>query len=97
MVVGDVPYLPEAAPDCIAAQGACSYPRADVLDGHSDALARAAHDLGVPVIDLTPYLCTTSCDAVIGGLIVYQDRHHLTVTFARTLAPYVAEQVAAAR
>ena len=33
------------------------------------------------------------CPAVIGGVTVYRD-HHLTVTYARTLAPYVQRGLA---
>ena len=45
---------------------------------------------GSMLLDLTPYYCRDGgCPAVIGGVTVYRDPHHLTVTYARTLAPYV--------
>lgn len=38
--------------------------------------------------DLTDYFCNeTTCPPVIGNVIVYRDTHHITATYAKTLAP----------
>jgi peptidoglycan/LPS O-acetylase OafA/YrhL len=48
----------------------------------------------VSAIDLTRYYCTkTTCPAVIGGVDVYRDKHHVTETYVRTLAPYLGAQL----
>ena len=49
------------------------------------------------MIDLTDFYCDASkCPVVIGGVDVYADNNHLTVTFARTLAPYLYRDLVAA-
>jgi peptidoglycan/LPS O-acetylase OafA/YrhL len=43
---------------------------------------------GAPVIDLSARICPTDpCPPIIGRRVVYRDHHHLTATFAATLAP----------
>jgi len=42
------------------------------------------------LLDLTGVLCPDNhCPAVLGNVTVYRDRHHLTATFATTLAPRI--------
>ncbi|MCP3032910.1 acyltransferase [Halobacillus sp. A1] len=44
--------------------------------------------------DLTDKFCEEDvCHPVIGNIVVYQDGHHMTRTYAKTLAPYVGEEV----
>ncbi|SFF58538.1 Peptidoglycan/LPS O-acetylase OafA/YrhL, contains acyltransferase and SGNH-hydrolase domains [Halobacillus alkaliphilus] len=44
--------------------------------------------------DLTDKFCNEDvCKPIIGNVLVYQDGHHLTRTYAKTLAPYVGEKV----
>ena len=46
------------------------------------------------LVDFTNVYCdATKCDAVIGGVIVNRDENHLTNTFARTLAPYIEQEI----
>ncbi|WP_051551244.1 acyltransferase family protein [Nocardioides sp. URHA0020] len=80
-------------PACLALHGddpdACSGPR-DVWESGdpSIAAARQLADRGVSIADLTDSLCdTTTCWSAIGGVVVYADGHHLTNTYARTVAP----------
>jgi peptidoglycan/LPS O-acetylase OafA/YrhL len=45
---------------------------------------------GVIPVDLTDYFCGDEfCQGVIGGVLVVRDDHHLTTTYAETLAPYL--------
>ncbi|MGP4074844.1 acyltransferase family protein [Halobacillus sp. K22] len=47
--------------------------------------------------DLTDKFCNEDeCKPIIGNVLVYQDGHHLTRTYAKTLAPYVGEEVSEA-
>lgn len=93
---------PRAAPgtlDCVertVAAGdptgqACALPRSQALI--PDALAVAARDQhkpGIGVVDLTPFYCGPRfCFAVIGGVLVHSDDHHVTALFNSTLAPYL--------
>jgi peptidoglycan/LPS O-acetylase OafA/YrhL len=94
VAIRDDPYISAPAPDCVAANPQCAFPRKDALTSHVDVLARTAKAAHLPVLDFSRYLCTRStCSAVIGGIIVYQDQQHLTQTFARTLAPYLKSKL----
>jgi peptidoglycan/LPS O-acetylase OafA/YrhL len=70
---------------------ACALSRSKSLN--ADAAATAARRLDSPrvqVIDLTPFMCSSSqCFPVVGGALVYKDATHLTAVFAKTLSPYL--------
>ncbi|MFE4469937.1 acyltransferase family protein [Leifsonia sp. NPDC056824] len=102
-VITDTPYEPQDVPNCVAANpeaqsAACAGPRATVLTGRPQPLLDAAKATpGVAVLDLSDRLCTpTECPVVIGGVIVYKDRHHLTKTYADSLLPFIESQLATA-
>ena len=52
---------------------------------------------GAGLIVLTDQICpgTGNCPVVINNTIVWRDQHHLTATFAATLAPAIDEQLVA--
>jgi hypothetical protein len=50
----------------------------------------------VATVDLSAVYCDRRCYPVIGGALVYKDRHHLTQVFSRTLAPILGRRIAAA-
>jgi len=97
---------PTARPDVVACVGqmsgattsGCDSSRANALrlfDGSEQAAARLPGK--VRTIDLTDYYCTpTVCPAVIGGVLVHRDPTHLTNTFAKTLSPYLGDEIAGA-
>jgi hypothetical protein len=69
----------------------CDLPRSSAVNAGFQA---AEHELGVPVIDMTDYLCNAdTCLAIIGNVFVYRDRSHLTEEAAETLAPVFNPQV----
>ncbi len=54
----------------------------------------AAKLTGATVVDLTPQICPYSpCPVVLSRMIVYRDSHHLTATFAASLAPALAARL----
>ena len=54
-------------------------------------------DPNAQMIDLTRFYCADGkCPAVIGGVVVYRDGHHLTATYASTLGPYLASELKSA-
>jgi len=59
--------------------------------------ANAVKATGAGLIVLTDAICpgTGACPAVINGVIVWRDQHHLTATFALTLGPTIDEQLVA--
>ncbi|SKC36018.1 acyltransferase family protein [Krasilnikoviella flava] len=49
---------------------------------------------GATFVDLTRFYCRDgSCPAVIGGVNVYRDEHHLTTTYTRTMTPYLEREL----
>jgi peptidoglycan/LPS O-acetylase OafA/YrhL len=59
----------------------------------------ASKATGAGLIDLTQSICPGTgsryCPAVINGMIVWRDQHHLTATFAASLAPDIDAQLVA--
>jgi hypothetical protein len=74
---------------------ACTTARARAVARSGLDQQQAASDLtGVPLIDLADYVCPgEACPAIIGDVLVWRDAHHLTATYARTLAPRLAEEL----
>jgi peptidoglycan/LPS O-acetylase OafA/YrhL len=82
-------------PDCVGQHphdlSACSGPRSEWLPADpAIPAARALHSPWVSTADFTDRICPgTTCQAVVGGVIVYFDASHLTATYASTLAPFL--------
>jgi len=81
-------------PECLEQEGQCANPRAralgttEVLDGVRSAVPDLA------VIDSSSRFCDRiQCYGAIGGVAVYFDASHLTRTYARSLGPWVTEQL----
>ena len=50
---------------------------------------------GVTLVDARRYFCDDErCHAVIGGVVVYADAHHLTETYATTLGRLIGPEIA---
>ncbi|MQY26648.1 acyltransferase family protein [Nocardia aurantia] len=102
VAVRDTPWLRRnsvryKAVDCLARGGGgadCGIRRADALDPVNPALEPASRFPTVFPIDLTDAVCQADvCPAVAGNVLVYHDEHHLTATYARTLAPELDRQL----
>ncbi|GAA4187864.1 acyltransferase family protein [Microbacterium oryzae] len=97
----DNPRLPADTIQCIeddpdTAAGRCGHP-ADVVMHDDGQVAAAERDPNATTIDMSEFYCADgTCPAVIGGVVVYRDGHHLTATYAATLAPYLSDRLAAA-
>ncbi|WP_309067382.1 acyltransferase family protein [Microbacterium sp.] len=101
VALSDNPYLSESADACIAAAEdltsakSCEMTRDEAL-AFSDPLPAAveAAGAGVHLVDLTTAYCDDDrCPLVVGNVVVYRDRHHITATFARTLGPFLAREI----
>ena len=89
VLVKDVPQSPRDPVTCLAGspgnEAACAWPRRKAA-----AYPRATYDGNkrVTVLDLNDAVCPQgTCGAVQNGLVVMRDSHHLTASFAATLAP----------
>jgi hypothetical protein len=90
VVIGDTPVLVQSAPQCLAAHTrnivACFTTRAvatqRVWNGADQAAAAAT---GSGYVSVLPWLCGAVCTPVVGNVLVYRDRFHLTATYVRML------------
>jgi peptidoglycan/LPS O-acetylase OafA/YrhL len=100
----DTPWAPHDVPTCLSSSPddptSCAFDtgRATGLDAILLAAEAAAAPAGVSFVDLNAAVCPTPrCEVVTpDGVIKYRDSHHLGQTFARSLAPEVAQFVRAA-
>ena len=98
--IRDNPRMAEDVPTClerVSDPSECSVPRDQ---GVSD-IAPWKNTSGIPsnvmFTDLTDNFCDESrCYAVIGNIIVYRDKHHITAEYAKTLAPALRKPLAEA-
>ncbi|MFL6136509.1 MAG: acyltransferase family protein [Frankiaceae bacterium] len=102
IVTGDVPGMrPVDDPDCLAQSDVrydpCARDRASVVRPSLLATVAQQHPDVASYLPLTRYFCdATKCHALIGGVVVYFDSHHLTRTYSRSLARYLGADVQAA-
>ncbi|MEI2777264.1 MAG: acyltransferase family protein [Tetrasphaera sp.] len=85
-------------PACVLARGPleCAAEQSQVLRPDPMVTA-AAQEPRVPVIDLTSFFCAAGrCPSVIGGILVYRDGQHMLSDYAKTLAPFLDDQLVAA-
>jgi hypothetical protein len=97
--IRDVPRPLVDVPDCVELHG----PTADEcgaaievygLDRPPVIERRPDVPDNVAVLDLTELFCPDGfCAPVIGNVLVYHDNSHITVAYARTLAPFLGEAI----
>ena len=104
LVIIQDPPLPTAfkVPECLSTQlndyRKCTYAR---RTGYGSAMGQreqaAAKATGAGLIDLTAQICpggtNDPCPTVQNGMIMWRDEHHLTATYAASLAPYIDAQL----
>ena len=93
LILGPVPDPHTDVPVCLSAHlddvAACTPGRSQALfaprvSRESDATERA----GGQYADLAPLFCTAErCPVIVGANLVYRDDNHITVVYARALAP----------
>jgi peptidoglycan/LPS O-acetylase OafA/YrhL len=100
VVVGDTPGTrPDPAPECVYLHRdqddpcAVAAPTDGLDDGNVESLA-AQQTPNVRYVSLLPSVCDpVTCHVVVGGTVVYFDDHHLSASFARSLAPELGRAV----
>jgi peptidoglycan/LPS O-acetylase OafA/YrhL len=88
-------------PNCIAKNPSslknCTIPTARAIPAKKDlpsTYATKATAGTVPLIDMNSLICgPVSCPPIVGNVLVYQDNHHLTSTYALTTAPYLEKSL----
>jgi hypothetical protein len=94
VVLADVPYPGHDVPECLAANlkdiRPCAAPARNRNAGGSPARERqAAQSAGGVMLNFYDLICSGNerCLPVKNDMIIWRDHHHLTATFARSLAP----------
>jgi hypothetical protein len=80
------------ARDCVAEHPtdlvSCGAPATKAFEANDTTRAAAAREPRVDVLDFSDQFCAEGfCPAVIGNVLVYRDKHHVSDTYIRTLAP----------
>jgi peptidoglycan/LPS O-acetylase OafA/YrhL len=83
--ISDTPHPNRDIPSCIAAG------RFDRCNGSEPS--QPIFTSGYQKINSTPWLCGSTCPAVIDGVVAYRDASHLSVAMARNLSDQLAESL----
>jgi hypothetical protein len=76
--------------------GDCAFDREAAMSANTSQMT-ASELTGLPLVETTAWICgETLCPAVVDGILVWRDLHHLTATFAEHLAPELGPFVAEA-
>ncbi len=101
-LLADTPLSRYDVPACLSRNlddiRRCTTDRAYAFGSKPRARERvAAHLTGAALVDLSDAICPGKgrCPAVVDAMIVYRDDHHLTATFAASLAPILGERLPA--
>ena len=98
--ISDTPYLPQSAPDCLASHPsnvrACTNKRsaATILPAIKAAELRIAKQEQIKSIDPTSWFCAPRvCPVIVGNILVYHDKSHMTTEWSRFLAPVLVRAI----
>jgi SGNH domain (fused to AT3 domains) len=100
IVTEDVPGMrPRSDPTCIAQShritDPCAVRRSSVVRTPLSAALAQANPLLASYLPLDQYFCDAKlCHALIGGVVVYYDSHHMTTKYSKTLGPYLGSAIA---
>ncbi|MCV7101050.1 SGNH hydrolase domain-containing protein, partial [Mycobacterium palustre] len=95
LVLGPIPDPHTSVPTCLSGHlddaSACAPRRSGAVNQPGIAAEAAATQAGGgQYADLTDLFCTTDrCPAIVGNALVYVDRDHVTLEYARALAPVI--------
>lgn len=72
----------------------CGAPVSQAFESPDHTLAAAKREPRAAVLDFSDQFCADGfCPAVIGNVLVYRDKHHVSDTYMRTLAPVFGERL----
>lgn len=93
--LGDMPYLEQSAPECLAAHSddvpACGRAADEAIFAEHGAAEKAtAKAAGATYVDTTSWFCSDFCAPIIGDMVVYQNEYHITAVYSRYLSGVIA-------
>ncbi|MGH8793028.1 MAG: acyltransferase family protein [Stackebrandtia sp.] len=92
LAVRDNPWSEFDVKECVEMKlpdvESCGQSRADALKETSPTEAHEGTAPNLSFLDMSDYFCDESrCPPIIGNILVYYDRHHISATYMRSLAP----------
>jgi hypothetical protein len=98
VVLGDMPYLEQSAPECLAAHTddvtACGRKAAQAVNwDHDEAEKKATEAAGATYVSTVDWFCSDVCSPIVNNMIVYQNQYHITAAYSRYLSGVLATAV----
>lgn len=94
----DTPWFGFDVPECVEINGRFSpkcIVRRDLVLSPSSPTSTVPLDDKLHFLDFTDFFCIAeTCPPVIGNVLVYYDKHHVTATYMRTLSDELGRQLA---
>lgn len=96
LALRDTPRVGLDLPECVERNDAniteCAWSRSELRGSVNPLEQIDGLPSNVEILDLLDFFCLGEhCPAVIGNVLVYRDEHHITATYARTMAPLLLE------
>jgi len=87
--------VPECVTDNPSSPGKCAVAKSKAIKPDLPTVYATQAAAGtVPLIDMNSLICgRTKCLPIVGNVLVYQDSHHLTSTYALTTAPFLESRL----
>lgn len=96
VAIVDTPRLSFSPGECLKRNAACSTPTAASLPNDPLRSIKTSPP-GVSIIDMSDAFCPgDTCPLIIGDVIVWRDRHHITASYSRSLASELGKRLDAA-
>jgi hypothetical protein len=102
VAIRETPEMGMDVPDCLSTPGTgladCTRPASAALAQQPPTVQATELSNGdVPLITMNDLLCPDgACQPVLGDVTVYRDAHHLTRSYALSMAPYLDDRLVAA-
>lgn len=97
-VLGGITNLPKEPEDCLATRkatmGSCALPVDGLTEERNQDWKAATEKAKAHWVDVQPWFCDDqTCPIVVRNMVVYSDTHHITRTYASTLAKGLAREL----
>jgi peptidoglycan/LPS O-acetylase OafA/YrhL len=103
VAIRDTPEPGQNVPDCLSTPGAkpsdCTAHTSKAIRPDTPLVQAVAKMHGdAQLVDMDDLICGPQlCQPIVGNVEVYRDQHHLTLTYTRTLLPYLKARLFATR
>lgn len=97
LAIRDTPYFAEDVVECLSEHNdsnKCGTEKSKTLSSEPAWEKLSNPPENVTYVDYTDYLCNNeTCPSVIGNIVGYRDKSHMTATFNKTFAPIIRQDI----